>query len=634
MRLFAITVMRVRLTGALVLTLLLGAASTLQAATVTATWNPNPEPDIAGYYLSYGVQSRVYTTTLNVGNVTSYPLTLTAGVTYYFAVQAYDTSGLTSSDSAEVSYFVPLGAPPTITGLTPASGFVGTAVTITGTNFGATQGASAVTFNGKAATPTSWSATSIGVPVPTGAATGSVVVTVGGVPSNAALFTVTTPVVTADSVTPNSGMGANHAFALQYSDTAGTTDLATTWVWFNATFASSAASSCMVYYNRATNTAALLNDTGVQWTTGTVGMAGTLQNTQCALSLASSTVVPSGNALTVTLAMTFAAGFNGAKNVYMYGASAGGASSGWQTRGTWTVPGGAVTANSVTPNAGTGAAQTFALQYGDGAGATDLATTWVWFNATFAASSANSCMLYYSRGANTVYLLNNAGTAWVPATVGSSGSLQNSQCALTLGSSTTVTVSGNTLTLNLAMTFAPGFSGSKNVYMYAANTAGTSSGWQTLGAWTVPGGAVVVTADSVSPNSGVGATQTFALQYSDTATAMDLTTTWVWFNATFAASGASSCMVYYDRTVNTVWLLNDAGATWMAGTPGSGGSLQNSQCALALGTTTVTLSGNALTLNLPMTFAPGFTGLKNVYMFADSTGGTASGWQTRGSWTP
>ena len=51
-----------------------------------------------------------------------------------------------------------------------------------------------MTFNGTTATPTSWSATSIVVPVPAGATTGNVVVTVGGVASNGQTFTVgTTP---------------------------------------------------------------------------------------------------------------------------------------------------------------------------------------------------------------------------------------------------------------------------------------------------------------------------------------------------------------------------------------------------------------------------------------------------------
>ena len=52
-------------------------------------------------------------------------------------------------------------------------------------------GHSTVTFNGTAAAPASWSGTSIVVPVPSGATTGNVVVTVGGEASNGVSFTVT-----------------------------------------------------------------------------------------------------------------------------------------------------------------------------------------------------------------------------------------------------------------------------------------------------------------------------------------------------------------------------------------------------------------------------------------------------------
>jgi hypothetical protein len=78
--------------------------------------------------------------------------------------------------------------PPSITSLSPNSGPVGTSVTIAGSNFGTTG---SVSFNGTPANPTSWSATSIVAPVPTGATPGNVVVTVSGVPSNGVNFTVT-----------------------------------------------------------------------------------------------------------------------------------------------------------------------------------------------------------------------------------------------------------------------------------------------------------------------------------------------------------------------------------------------------------------------------------------------------------
>jgi len=100
--------------------------------------------------------------------------------------------------------FTVSAAAPTITGLSPSSGGIGTLVTVTGTNFGATQGTSTVTFNGVVATPTSWSGTSILVPAPNNATTGPVVLTVGGVASNALTFTVLPPSIT--SLNPASGV--------------------------------------------------------------------------------------------------------------------------------------------------------------------------------------------------------------------------------------------------------------------------------------------------------------------------------------------------------------------------------------------------------------------------------------------
>jgi hypothetical protein len=79
---------------------------------------------------------------------------------------------------------------PGILKLTPAQGFPGTSVTITGQNFGAVQGTSTVSFNGTVASVTSWSATSITVTVPVGATSGNVIVTVGGTASNGVTFNI------------------------------------------------------------------------------------------------------------------------------------------------------------------------------------------------------------------------------------------------------------------------------------------------------------------------------------------------------------------------------------------------------------------------------------------------------------
>ena len=73
-------------------------------------------------------------------------------------------------------------------------------------------------------------------------------------------------------------------------------------------------------------------------------------------------------------------------------------------------------------------------------------------------------------------------------------------------------VSGNALTLTVPVTFAPTYARTKTILMYAANGAGTNTGWQPRGTWMVPGGtAAVLTADSVTSNTGSGAIQPFTL---------------------------------------------------------------------------------------------------------------------------
>jgi hypothetical protein len=221
--------------------------------------------------------------------------------------------------------------------------------------------------------------------------------------------------------------------------------------------------------------------------TATPGAGTTLQNSQCSLNVAATTVALNGITLTLNLAMTFKPAFAGAKNIYMYGADVSGPNSGWQQLGTWTVPSGVVTvtANSVTPYSGYVASQVFALQYSDTSGAASVQLVYAYFHATLASSASNSCFLYYNVAANQINLLNDAGAAWMTATPGSATTLQNSQCALNV-TATTVALNGITLALNLAMTFKPAFAGAKNIYMYAADISGPNSGWQQLGTWTVP----------------------------------------------------------------------------------------------------------------------------------------------------
>ena len=79
--------------------------------------------------------------------------------------------------------------PPQITAINPNFGAPAALITITGANFGATQGNSVVTVGGAPSYVASWSNTAISILVPSRATTGNIVVTVGGVSSNGEPFT-------------------------------------------------------------------------------------------------------------------------------------------------------------------------------------------------------------------------------------------------------------------------------------------------------------------------------------------------------------------------------------------------------------------------------------------------------------
>lgn len=82
--------------------------ATAEAATVKISWNANAEADLAGYKIYYGTATGAYGTPIDVGNVTSYTVTVNPTVTtkYFVAVSAYDTSGNESVKSDETSITV------------------------------------------------------------------------------------------------------------------------------------------------------------------------------------------------------------------------------------------------------------------------------------------------------------------------------------------------------------------------------------------------------------------------------------------------------------------------------------------------------------------------------------------------
>src|SRR5439155_1582420 len=96
-----------------------------------------------------------------------------------------------SNTTTKVSSITVTASPPTINSFTPTSGPVGTSVTISGSHF---SGATAVTFNGTAATLSGVTDTQITTSVPSGASSGPISVSTSvGTATSTSNFTVTTP---------------------------------------------------------------------------------------------------------------------------------------------------------------------------------------------------------------------------------------------------------------------------------------------------------------------------------------------------------------------------------------------------------------------------------------------------------
>ncbi len=112
------------------------------------------------------------------------------------------------------------------------------------------------------------------------------------------------------------------------------------------------------------------------------------------------------------------------------------------------------------PVVSAGASGSFTFQFTDAEGFEDLEVLNILINT--ALDGRGACYLAYVRGVNILYLVNDAGDAAGPyagsMVMNGTGSVQNSQCVVS-GAGSSVTGSGNTLTLTLNLSFSAGSPG-------------------------------------------------------------------------------------------------------------------------------------------------------------------------------
>jgi len=85
-------------------TLLVAWASAAGAQQLTLAWDASASTNVVGYRLYYGTNTRSYQFVTNVGPALTQSVVLPHRGRWFFAATAYDTSGLESDFSSEVSW--------------------------------------------------------------------------------------------------------------------------------------------------------------------------------------------------------------------------------------------------------------------------------------------------------------------------------------------------------------------------------------------------------------------------------------------------------------------------------------------------------------------------------------------------
>jgi len=245
-------------------------------------------------------------------------------------------------------------------------------------------------------------------------------------------------------------------------------------------------SSCYLAYSRPLNVLYLVNDAGTALLPGLpLNGSGSVFNSQCMVAGAGSSTVGLGASLTLSLNMSFGAGFAGNKVIYLAARDLSGGNSGWQALGTRSMPG-AVTFPSVaavSPVRGAGSSQAFTFTFSDSKGYQDFGILDILINNFL--DGRQACYLAYSQPSNVLYVVNDSGSGLSPGlNLTGSGTAGNSQCTVSAAGSSAAG-SGTTLILTLNIAFTPAFAGNRVVYAAARDAAdANNSGWQSMAAWT------------------------------------------------------------------------------------------------------------------------------------------------------
>jgi hypothetical protein len=422
----------------------------------------------------------------------------------------------------------------------------------------------------------------------------------------------------ATAVSPASGGGASQVFRFTLTDRNGGSDITRSRYIFNTSLAE--AGGCSILYEHLADYVMLAPDQGGGWLGGgQAGSSATLQNSYCRVNLAGTSSTVSGNDRIVNLDITFLPGFQGRKQIYALAADLSENGYAWLPVGEWNPTAGSVNQAPawvwMLQSGASGPGVALVADFVDPEGAADIASLRLHIHSGL--GTAGACSLRYDAASDAVYLLNDAGSAWLgPASPGSAAVLQNSQCRFAM---TDVRASpfGSEMRLLAIPQFQSSFAGPKAIYLQATDKSGMASPWIQSGNFTAaatgPNHAPLAT--FMTPTSAIGSRQQFTLALADANGVSDINSAQILMNSyPFIQQG---CYMLLYKPGNLVYLADDTGSNFAPVHLGASETARNSQCTLYGATSSVATSGNLILLTLDLSFTMAFESLR--YFWANVT---------------
>ena len=420
-----------------------------------------------------------------------------------------------------------------------------------------------------------------------------------------------------------------------YSDPDGIADLEGAQLLLNTQLAGSGA--VWLRYDAPQRNLYLRNGDNSGWL-GPVTPGGTakLDNGRAILDGQATSVSVASGVLTVRWGVTFKQSFSGRTyNLYSVAADQGTSASAlpWLWKGAYSVSATPVP-QAHTPalaRAVPGQSFTHIEKYFDADGASSIARADLLVAST--TSPTGGVFVRYEANTNKLYLRDSANTRWLGGiTPGTRTTVTNSGVTLNaLG--TQISGSGDTLTVRWALSYQPLLSGrTYNVYAQAQDAFALQSGWKRVGRLIVNRPPKIGALSPKSMSSAAGALVTFTTTYTDGDGVSNLSRVWYIVNNQPGAS--RGMLLRYDVGTNRVWMRKADLSGWVGGrTPGSAIKVSTGYGSLDIGRTSVSRSGEQLTVRWAVTFA---SGMKNrtlyQYMSANDVTGAQTGAVTMGTW--